>query len=106
LDNLKIKYDHLENEIVISLSGSVTSLDALEMKDDLLKIIEDQESVILDISHISNLDLTGFNALLMTNVQAKKKGKPFKLKIGEGNLIKSYMRLTKLADQFQLDESK
>jgi anti-anti-sigma regulatory factor len=81
----------------IILSGKLNGMDALQFRRRIESIIEDQsERVVLDVKSIEEIDLTGFNAVVILKCIAEKRGKTFTLNMPPDNPLTGYIHLSKL----------
>ena len=81
----------------IHLSGNLSGIDALSFRDSLYKIFDEESAqVVLDLSQVNEMDLTGFNAIVMLKKEAINRSKDLFLIVQEGNPVKEFIHLSKL----------
>jgi len=87
-----------ENKIQkILLSGKLVGLAALEFRQKIGSVLEEQpKRIVLDLRNIKELDLTGFNAVVMLKSITEKRRKSFSMLISADSPIVEYLHLSKL----------
>ncbi len=94
---LSIEINTVDRVQQIILAGEFTGLEALEFRQKIGSIIEDQsERIVLDMRNIEELDLTGFNALVMLKSLTEKRRKSFSMLIINDSPLEAYLHLSKL----------
>lgn len=97
---LSIKNNTTSIKQIITLSGVLNGMDALDFRDKTSTIIEIKEGQLsLDISNIHKIDLTGFNAVVMLKKEAAKRKISFCLVATTDNPIHEFIHLSKLPIQ-------
>lgn len=63
----------------IRVDGEMNIYHANELKDGLMKAVDGQKRVVLDLSLVSEMDSSGLQVLLLAWREAERKGVPFRL---------------------------
>lgn len=66
MESLSVDFKTQGETLHITLDGSLTLMDALELKKILPSKVLRHQKVVVDLKNVNAIDLTGFNALLMT----------------------------------------
>lgn len=87
-------------DVLVTLSGDLCLLDALNLKLKLPDLIESGKCFTIDLTEVKNVDLTGLNALLMTKVVCDQNGVEATIIAGKDHPIFELLHLTKFKNQF------
>ncbi len=98
MENLSVEFEELNDHLLIKLHGQLTLMDALELKKTLPQKASNYSKVTIDLCKIDAIDLTGFNAILMTKKHLKDK--PLEIKAKRGHSFFELAHLTKFTNQF------
>jgi len=98
--NLTINYTQLGKDVYARLSGSLRSLSAIDLNEKLHKQVRPQQQLIVDMTEVTEVDLTGLNALLSTRIQCAAKKSNMFLKMGVKHPLRDLLALTKFENQF------
>ena len=94
---LSIEINTKEKVQQIKLSGELTGLAALEFRKKIVSVLEEKtSSIVLDMKNINELDLTGFNAVVMLKSTAEARNKTFSMVISAHSPITEYIHMSKL----------
>jgi len=99
MENLFISYTETTDFILAILIGRLSIADSMMLKSMLPKESKEQLDVIADLTDVSEVELFGMKALLMTNRQKKESGKKFILRIENEHPIQELLQLAKFEDQ-------
>lgn len=103
MEQLTVDYSSEAKHLLINLTGNLILMDALQLKSELPGRVSGMDSVTVNIHGVNQIDLTGFNALLMTK---KSLGdKPLRIKVAKEHEFHNLVHLTKFHDQFQVEAS-
>lgn len=92
-----------EQNASMQLIGDLSSMHAIRFRKYLLDFIEANEGdLTLDLNQINDIDLGGFNALILGQRKLEQKGKKLELRFGYNMAIREFMALTKI-DSFFLN---
>ena len=98
MENLNVEFTEKNNCLEVILKGHLTLMDALELKKILPEKAASYPKTIIDLHGVSAIDLTGFNALLMTKKHLKSK--LLEIKADQNHPFFELAHLTKFTDQF------
>lgn len=73
-----------KNGSTIRVDGEMNIYHANELKDGVLKAAEGRDSVVLDLSRVSEMDSAGLQVLLLAWREADRKGVTFRLSAASG----------------------
>lgn len=83
---------------IIKLNGVLCGIDALHFREKVSSIITVKEgTLLLDLSQLSKMDLTGFNAIVMLKKAAHKRNLSFLIIAGKDNPVHEFIHLSKLS---------
>ncbi len=102
MDNLSVEMRINGKRTYVELKGRFTLMDALSLKDSLAASIGDRECLVVDLREVSEIDLTGLNALLMTQIRLRKKASSLLVLAQTEHPIHELLRLTKFQDQIEV----
>ncbi len=88
----------------VSIAGVLKSINAIDLKSELHKFISKRERLIVDITQISDIDLTGLNALMFTKIKCSLKYSDMTLIADDKHPIMKLLRLTKSEGQFNMQK--
>lgn len=95
---LKIENNTSSSQQTLKLNGALCGIDALQFRDKTTRLIEIEEGqLVLDVSEVSKMDLTGFNAMVMLKKEAFRGGLGLLLIAEQNNPIHEYIHLSKLS---------
>lgn len=81
----------------IKLIGKLKGMAALELRTKIGSIIEsDAKKVVLDLTQTDQIDLTGFNAIVIFNKEVTQNGQDFILVADTKNAVHEFIHLSKL----------
>ncbi len=103
--NLEVNFglDNNTDHIEVSLQGNLTSASAIDFKNDLVSLIEEERrNCRINISKLDNMDVTGVNALAMAYKAAYRLGKDFVIQSSEDNPAEEFLNLTKFQQVFKV----
>ena len=90
----------------LALSGSLTTMRAIEFKNDLIKMINTQRTdCAIDISELRELDIAGINALALAHKTTLSHGKQLTILSNSKNPADEFLHLTKFNKVFNLVKS-
>ncbi len=92
------------NRTYVQLGGDLCSLDALNIKDSLHSSVGEKETLIIDLHEVERIDLTGLNALIMTQVRLRKKASNMLLLAPDDHALHELLHLTKFHDQVEVKQ--
>jgi len=98
MENLNVEFTENKDCLEVILKGQLTLMDALELKQTLPKKAALYSKTTIDLYEVSAIDLTGFNALLMTKKSINSK--PLEIKADQNHPFFELAHLTKFTDQF------
>lgn len=91
-----------ERIVQVTLKGSLTAMQAINFKSQLLSLIEDNNSDIhINITKLNALDLTGVNSLAMAHKRMQDSGKKLVLLSAAGHPDFEFLHLTRFMDYFE-----
>lgn len=102
MNNLELTIDRLPGLVQVCVTGQIVSIDAFNLKDALVELVNDDQNLILDLSKVEDISLTGLNALLMTKVKLQKTKSQLTLVAKKDSKLHDYLDLTKMTDQFHI----
>ncbi len=88
----------------VQISGSLKSMNALNLKSELHKYISKRQTLTIDITNVTEIDLTGLNALMFTKIKCSLKYSDMILVAADDHPIMKLLRLTKSEGQFNLQK--
>jgi anti-anti-sigma regulatory factor len=88
----------------VSLSGSLVSMNALDLKSELHKHINKRQKLVVDITNVTDIDLTGLNTLMFTKVKCSLKYSDMVIVVSDGHPIMKLLRLTRSEGQFKIQK--
>ena len=94
MNALQIVKTTVQDHTDIQIKGDLLSLDALQLKDQLKKLVESSPSLTIDLREPDKIDLTGFNTMIITKAQGLKMKKKCRIIVAEKSGIQDYIRLT------------
>lgn len=106
--NLQVNLTNINSELptTISLTGSLTSVSAMDFKRDLLQIVEETPADChVDISTLSQMDVTGVNALAMAHKAAQRKGTKLIIISSDTNPADEFLHLSKFNRYFNFQNA-
>ncbi|MBW7957704.1 MAG: STAS domain-containing protein [Deltaproteobacteria bacterium] len=83
----------------ISVEGEMNIYHAQELKDGLMRAMDGEDSVSLDLSRVSEMDSSGLQLVLLAWREADRKGAPFRL-IGASTPVDDVLSLFDLKKLF------
>ncbi|KAA3623383.1 MAG: hypothetical protein DWQ02_24585 [Bacteroidetes bacterium] len=87
----------------MQLIGDLSSMHAIRFRKYLLDFIDNNDlDLTIDLNQINDIDLGGFNALILGQRKLEQKGKTLKLNFGYNLALREFMALTKI-DGFLLN---
>jgi len=101
MNTFKIDYTQLGMDIHAHLSGSLKTLNAINLNEKLHKKVEEDQNLIVDMTKVTDVDLTGLNALLSTSIKCSQKKAKMILKVGLKHPIRDLIALTRFERQFE-----
>lgn len=96
---------HNGNGTSVQISGSLKAMNALDLKTELHKFIGKRQHLIVDITGVTEMDLTGLNTLMFTKIKCSIKYSDMTLIAGDQHPIMKLVRLTKSEGQFNFQKS-
>lgn len=99
--NLQIKFNNLENQepMSVKLNGHLTSMNAINFKKDLLRIItEKQTDCFINISELDAMDVSGVNALVMAHREVESKQRKMFIVSDSDSPAMEFLHLTKFSN--------
>ena len=95
---LTIINNKIGDKQITKLKGRLCGIDALGMREDInLLLKEETNHFHLDLSEVSDMDLTGFNAIVMLKKELDNRGKELLLIASKENSVHEYIHLSKLS---------
>ena len=99
MKNLQVTFGNLDNAngiITVNLEGKLNEMNAIDFKNDLMKILRDRNSnCLLDITGLSAMDIIGINALVTAHRELEKKGKKLSILSNKESSVDRAFHLTK-----------
>lgn len=100
MTDLSIFYQKEGLEIIAFLKGSLVSLAAINLKSILHKKVATNEKLILDLTDVTDVDTTGINMLIQTEMRCAHKDATLFLKCKPDHPVNRMLRLTQTQGQF------
>jgi len=86
--------------VKVILNGQFTQLDAINLKTELPSKIKLEKKMIVDLTKVSDFDLTGINTLLRTKLMLSLKDVLMTIKVDNNEVIKKLLKLTNIDKEF------
>jgi anti-anti-sigma regulatory factor len=86
----------------VCISGSLVSINAIDLKTELHKYIKKRQKLIVDITNVTEIDLTGLNTLMFTKIKCSLKYSEMVLVVSDQHPIQKLIRLTRSEGQFNI----
>ncbi len=103
MNSLNINITRKSDEVTVSMTGQLASMDAIDMKEALPQLVEANDKTLnIDLQQVEATDLTGLNALFMTKLSLEKMGRKFNLIVNHMNPILDLLHLTKMTNHFNI----
>ncbi len=81
----------------VHLTGNLSGIDALSFRDNVHSIIyKDSDQLILDMTGVKEMDLTGFNAIVMLKKELTNAQRKLTLIVLDENPVHEFIHLSKL----------
>jgi anti-sigma B factor antagonist len=91
-----------ENHVLVSLSGSIYSEEAAQLRESLIGYIENEhKQFVINLGDVDYIDSTGLGTLVAVQKRALKKGGSVVIKDIKG-LVKELFELTRLIKVFEI----
>jgi len=100
MNTFSINYTPIGKDIYARLSGSLRSLSAINLNEQLHTRVKTNQNLIVDVTDVTEVDLTGLNALLSTRIKCTNKQSKMLLKVGLKHPIRDLIALTRFERQF------
>ncbi len=100
MGNYTFTAKNVDYAVYVEIKGTMTLLDALNLKSTLPNLIIDGLPMHLDLSGITAIDINGLNALLTTKLKCDEKSSSLYIKTGEENPLFNLLDETKFKNQF------
>lgn len=100
MQDLSILYQREGLEIIAFLKGSLVSLAAINLKSILHNKVTSKEKLVLDLTDVTEVDTTGINMLIQTEMRCAHKDASMVLKCQEDHPINDMLKLTQTQGQF------
>jgi len=100
MSELTLQHTLLDNGASVQISGSLKAMNALDLKSELHKYIGKRQHLTVDITGVTEIDLTGLNTLMFTKIKCSLKYSDMTLIVGDKHPIMKLVRLTKSEGQF------
>ena len=94
MKDLSVAYHKNGSDINAALKGRLVSLAALELRKELHHKVDPWDRLILDLSKVTNVDTTGVNALLHTQLRCVHKNASMIIKCPADHPLKELLKLT------------
>lgn len=94
MKDLSVAYHKKGTHLNAALKGCLVSLAAIELKKELHEKVDPWDRLILDLSKVTNVDTTGVNALLHTQLRCVHKNASMVIKCPENHPLKELLKLT------------
>lgn len=88
-------------DIYARLSGPLKTLHAIDLNEKLHHQVSADQNLIVDVTEVTDVDLTGLNALLSTRIKCSHKKAKMILKVGLKHPIRDLIALTRFESQFE-----
>lgn len=105
MNNLQLTIQRNPIETQVKVEGNLESIEALNLRHAITELVPVDKDLILDLTAIRSIGVTGFNALLMTQVALRKQNSKCIIIVEETSPLFSYMQITKLRDAFTIQFS-
>jgi|GEM_PF-1272738 len=86
----------------VCISGSLISINAIDLKNELHKYIKKRQKLIVDITNVIDIDLTGLNTLMFTKIKCSLKYSDMILVVSDQHPIMKLIRITRSEGQFKM----
>lgn len=103
MKKLKTEIQDLKSGMLCKLIGEIKGIEALKLKNDMRTYASQQKLLCIDLTEVTEISLTGVNAILMSKVYAKKQNNEVILVMSKESKVLQQLHLTKLTDQFTLN---
>jgi len=91
-----------ENQVLVSLSGSIYVAEAAQLREDLIGYIKKEpKTFIIDLENVDYIDSTGLGTLLHVRKRAQKNGGSVII-TGLTGLVKELFEMTQLTKVFEI----
>lgn len=108
MKNLQVQVQNAQagKPLSIKLDGRLTSMSAMDFKRDLVHLMNDvNQDCHVDISTLSQMDVTGVNALAVAHKAAERNGNRLVLLSTEENPASEFLHLTKFKNYFNFQRA-
>lgn len=103
METLKTEIKDLQNSIYCKLVGSLKGIEALNLKSEFKNLARRNKALCIDLTEVTDISLTGFNAILMSKVYAKSQDNEVVLIVSKNSKLVEHLKLTKMMDQFTVN---
>ena len=94
---LTVRNNTTSKQQILELKGVLSGIDAMQFRNNAAPIIAiESGQLVLDVTNVIEIDLTGFNAVVMLKKEATNRGLNFSLIASKENPIQEYIHLSKL----------
>lgn len=99
MNHLQVTFNGInsnENSVQVALEGSLNNMNAINFKQDLLKILEEERTDCeVNIENLDSIDITGLNALAMAHRNLEKQGRRLTVVSKAFDQIDEFLHITK-----------
>lgn len=89
--------------MLVSLKGALVSLAALDLKATINDQVNDDDSLVIDLTQVTDVDTTGLNTLYQTRMRCDNKNAAMLLKIKSIHPLKELIKLTRSEGHFDIE---
>lgn len=105
MDKLKLIIEESPVATCIRFTGNIIGACALDLKQELKKIVTRDKDLKLDLRAVKEISLTGLNSILISKAYASSHDNIVTLVVQEDSKILNHLHLTKMTDQFVIEMS-
>ena len=105
MSTLSIAYLKEGQRVNADLTGRLVSLSALRLTSELQNRIDPWDKLILDMTKVTDVDTTGVNAILSTQMQCTHKNASMVIRCQKDHPLNALLRLTQTDAYLDVEES-
>lgn len=102
MKTLKTTIKNSQNGIYVKLTGEVKGVEAFNLKSELQTYAQQNKSLSIDVTDVTDISLTGLNAILMSRVYALAQNNEVILILSKHSKLNKQLKLTKMSEHFTL----
>jgi len=96
MSSIELHIEKKFSKTFIKMVGTLEHMEALELKQRLLSLIERNMDMVLDIREVGDWSLNGLNAILISSIKLRQVGGKLTLRVPADHTIHEYLALTKM----------